>query len=623
MLKYGLILFSLFVLLKTSSAQHTPLPQDTVLNRTKLNTLNLTIKGGNASAQDFYNRGLLHIFFGDTTKAISDYTEAVKRDPSLDLPYINRGVIYQKQQQWKEAESDFSQAIKLNEAPSIALNNRGFLYQETGRIEEAQKDFRRAIKIDPSYPQPYINLTETHLSKKENELAFDVLNQLVDNNANDPKVYTTRSGFYQKAGFMRQALDDLNKAVAVSGNDPDYLIERAKFKDDIIYDDLGAVEDCDLAIQKNAGKAEYYYQRSRPLYDLQDYSGVIENCEKALELDPKHVHAMIMKANVLDYFGSFAEAKPLYQQAISTSPDEYDGYKQLAVAEFTQGNSQEALRVLEVFMKRGNFHRDILEMHGKVTADLRQYSIAIGDFSELIDRYPNDPTFYFLRGMVNDSIGDLETACNDMFTADQLGLYQAHQYLRENCKSKLNAKTLQIEDMLDEARNYEQLRQFQKVISIYDDVIKLAPDSSLYIYQRGKMKRALNDHKGAISDYLAAIEIDKDRVEYHVSLGVSYSFLDQTDEAIKAYKKAIKVEPRYAMSYYNLGAIYAGQKKYDQAIELMETSLLYQQNYTLAMAGIGDCYLEKGELDKACSWFKRAEDAGDASVFGRRVRTCR
>ncbi|NVK64848.1 MAG: tetratricopeptide repeat protein [Flavobacteriales bacterium] len=623
MLKYGIVLLSLFALLKTSSAQLEAISQDSVLNRTKLNTLDLLVKGGSASAQDYHQRGILNAFFADTAQAISDYTEAIKRDKSFDSPYVNRGVIYQKQGKFQQAENDFSQAIKLGKSPAIALNNRGFLYQETGRLDDAQKDFQRAIKLDPTYPQPYINLAEIYLSRKENEMAFDVLNQFVDNNSTDPKAYTTRADFYRKAGFMRKALNDLDKAVEVSGNNPDYLIERAKFKDDFIYDDLGAVADCDLAIQKNPNDANYYYQRSRPLYDLQDYAGVIENCEKALELDSKHVHAMIMKANVLDYFGSFAEAKLLYQQAISTDPDEYDAYKQLAIAEFTQGNQPEALDVLETYMKRGNFHKDILEIHGKVTADLKQYTIAIGDFSELIDRYPTDPAYYFLRGMVNDSIGDQEAACTDMLKADQLGLNQAHQYLRENCKSKLNAKTLQIEDMLDEARSYEQSRQFQKVISILDDVIKLAPDSSLYIYQRGKMKRALNDHKGAISDYLTAIEIDKNRVEYHVSLAVSYTFLDRTDDAIKTYKKAIKIEPRYAKSYYNLGAIYAGQKKYEQAIELMETSLLYQQNYTLAIAGIGDCYLEMGELDKACNWYKRAEEAGDSSVFGKRVRTCR
>ncbi|PIE87043.1 MAG: hypothetical protein CSA03_02190 [Bacteroidetes bacterium] len=623
MLKYGIVLLSLFALLKTSSAQLEAISQDSVLNRTKLNTLDLLVKGGSASAQDYHQLGILNAFFADTAQAISDYTEAIKRDKSFDSPYVNRGVIYQKQGKFEQAENDFSQAIKLGKSPAIALNNRGFLYQESGRLDDAQKDFQRAIKLDPTYPQPNINLAEIHLSRKENEMAFDVLNQFVDNNSTDPKAYTTRADFYRKVGFMRKALNDLDKAVEVSGNNPDYLIERAKFKDDFIYDDLGAVADCDLAIQKNPNDANYYYQRSRPLYDLQDYTGVIENCEKALELDSKHVHAMIMKANVLDYFGSFAEAKLLYQQAISTDPNEYDAYKQLAIAEFTQGNQPEALDVLETYMKRGNFHKDILEIHGKVTADLKQYTIAIGDFSELIDRYPTDPAYYFLRGMVNDSIGDQEAACTDMLKADQLGLSQAHQYLRENCKSKLNAKTLQIEDMLDEARSYEQSRQFQKVISILDDVIKLAPDSSLYIYQRGKMKRALNDHEGAISDYLTAIEIDKNRVEYHVSLAVSYTFLDRTDDAIKTYKKAIKIEPRYAKSYYNLGAIYAGQKKYEQAIELIETSLLYQQNYTLAIAGIGDCYLEMGELDKACDWYKRAEEAGDSSVFGKRVRTCR
>ena len=605
-----------------SFSQTGDLSEDTLVNRMKLNALNLSVESGQASALDYYHRGILNASFGDTNAALSDYSLAIVKDRDFDFSYINRGSIYQKQTQFELAEKDFNRAIELDKFPSIALNNRGFLYQNWGKTDQAIKDFERAIKIDPAYTQPYMNLVDLYFNQQKKEEAFKVLERMIAARPNDPTAYTTRSDYYRDLGLIRKAYDDLNKAVEISGIDPDYLIERAKFKDDYIHDDAGAVEDCDLAIEKNPTVAEYYYQRSRALYDLAEYGAVIENCDKAIELDSKHVNAMIMKANVMDMYNQFPEAKKLYQEAILLKPDDYDAYKQLSISEFAQGKVTTAISVLETYMNRGNFHKDITEQHGKLAAELKQFDISLSDFSELTDRYPTNPGYYFLRGIIQDSIGDHEAACNDMVRADKLGLKEAHKYLRAHCKSKLNAKMVQIEDMLDAALELETQGKTEEAILAYTNLIKIAPDSSVFYYNRGKAKRRLNNHEGAIEDYLRAIIMDDDRVVYVVSLAVSYSYLDQIDAAIKEYKKAMKIDPGYAMSYYNLGGIYAQQKKYDAAIELLETSLYYKPNYTKAMMSLGDCYLDLKEMEKACEWFKKAEKAGDAKAFGKRVRAC-
>ncbi|MFK7787785.1 MAG: tetratricopeptide repeat protein [Crocinitomicaceae bacterium] len=606
-----------------SFSQDSPVKKDSALNRMKLKELNLTIETSKASAETYYNRGILNAFFGDTVQAIEDYSVAITRKPDFDLSYINRGSIYQKQKQFELALTDFNAAIKLDKLPSIGLNNRGFLYQDWGKIDKAIKDFESAIRIDPTYTQPYMNLVDVY-QRQNNEVAtFEVLDRMIAARPTDPKAFTSRADVFTEVGRLREALDDLNSAVEISGNDPGYLIERAKFKDDVIFDDFGAIEDCNLAIQKRPDVAEYYYQRSRPLYDLADHEAVLDNCNKALELDPRHVNAMIMTANVMDIFKLYVDAKKMYENAISIAPNDYDAYKQLSISEFAQGKKKQALSTLEMYMNLGNFHKDITEQHGKIAADLKQFDISIKDFSTLVEKDPENPVYYFLRGIAKDSIKDHEAACDDMVIADKMGLREAHQYLRDHCKSRLSAKLIQVEDMLDQAFELERSGKDEEAIVVYSDLVKIAPDSSYFYYNRGKAKRRLDNHQGAIEDYLKAIELDDDRVEYIVSLAVSYSYLDKVDDAIKEYKRAIKIEPRYAMSYYNLGGIYAQDKKYKKAIELFETSLVYSPRYTRAMMGLGDCYLEMNELDEACKWYRKAEAAGETKAFGKRVRTCR
>ncbi len=463
---------------------------------------------------------------------------------------------------------------------------------------------------------------EDSIRKLTKSKELETLNTLIRLNANDPTNYLTRSNYYQKTGQLKLAIDDLNMAVALSKNDPKYLIERSKFKDDYYFDDLGAVADCDLAIQQDPTKAEYYCQRARPLYDLEEFAAVLENCDKALELDPNNIQALILKANVLDMFEQVDEAKMLYRKAISIDPADYDGYKQLSITEFARGNKMAAKTVLEEYLNLGHVHADIIERHGKILADLKDFKGAYADFNRLIQLDPNNPANYYLRGLVNDSLNNQEAACADMLQADKLGLDAAHQYLRKNCKSKLNAKLLQIEDLIDEALALEALGNYAEAIEVYTKVLQLAPDSSSVYHARGIAKRRIENHLGAIDDYKKAISLANNRVNYWVSLGVSYSYLDRLEEAIATYLQAIEVDPTYPMSYYNLAGILVEEKKYDRAIELLTMSIDADPSYTKAMVALGDCYAELKKNREACQWYKRAESAGDNSVFGKRVRVC-
>lgn len=615
-----LLIFALCPL--NSDAQDESLPKDTLVHRMQLRELNILVESGNASSEDFYNRGALNALFRDTATALLDYSTAIRMNKELIPPYLNRGSIYQKQKQYDLAERDFNDAIKFDKSSSFAFNNRGFLYQEMGQIEKAIKDFQHAITLDAKNTLPYMNLVDVYLNQNQQSLVFETINAMVAANPNDPKSYTTRSDIYRDAGQMKQALDDLNTAVEISKNDPNYLIERSKFKDDYIFDDAGAVEDCDMAIQQNPTNAYYYYNRSRPLYDMGDYAAVLENCEKALELSPNYVHPMIMKANVLDMFEQAQEAKQLYRKAISIDPTEYDGYKQLSITEYARGNKVEARKILEEFLNLGYVHPDILERHGKIAAEQKDFKTAYADFNRLVQLYPKDPANYYLRGLVQDSLKNHEEACNDMVQADKLGMLEAHSYLRQHCKSKLSAKLIQIEDMIDEALTFEQVGNYTKAIEVYTKILQLAPDSSSIYHARGIAKRRLENHLEAIEDYKKAIAIHGNRVSYWVSMGVSYSLIDQIDEATKSYEKAIEVNPAYAMSYFNLAGILAQQKKYDRAIELLNTSLLNDPNYVKAMIALGDCYMDIENFDSACQAYQRAEKAGDNSAFGKRIRAC-
>ena len=78
-------------------------------------------------------------FSGNYGRAISEYSEAIRRAPQNSAVYNNRGLAYGELKEFGRAIMDYSEAIRLDPQNSAAYNNRGVAYGEL-------KEFGRAIK---------------------------------------------------------------------------------------------------------------------------------------------------------------------------------------------------------------------------------------------------------------------------------------------------------------------------------------------------------------------------------------------------------------------------------------------------------------------------------------------
>lgn len=89
------------------------------------------------------------------------------------------------------------------------------------------------------------------------------------------------------------------------------------------------------------------------------------------------------------------------------------------------------------------------------------------------------------------------------------------------------------------------------------------------IYEReGKIDEAIREYK-------RALDIDRDYVDAHNSLGILYLQQDRVDLAIQEFDEATRLSPRVALYHRNLGVAYvrAGEKKkarraFEQVLEL-------------------------------------------------------
>ena len=91
------------------------------------------------------------------TRAIRDYTTALRLDPSLAEAWINRGIAWYDKRQFGRAVADASEAIRLRPGLAEAWNNRSLAHHKIGQYDLALRDFEETIRLEKNYGNALIN----------------------------------------------------------------------------------------------------------------------------------------------------------------------------------------------------------------------------------------------------------------------------------------------------------------------------------------------------------------------------------------------------------------------------------------------------------------------------------
>jgi tetratricopeptide (TPR) repeat protein len=101
-----------------------------------------------------YNlRGNAYSRLKDYDRAIHDYDDSIRFNPSYSNAFNDRGVAYQKKLDFDRAIENFDEAIRLNGNYAIAFANRAQTYQKKGEFELAVKDYSEVVRLQSQYEQ--------------------------------------------------------------------------------------------------------------------------------------------------------------------------------------------------------------------------------------------------------------------------------------------------------------------------------------------------------------------------------------------------------------------------------------------------------------------------------------
>jgi len=107
---------------------------------------------GNAHglSEALYNRGNAYAATGDFNRAIADYDQAIRLNPTMATAFDNRGRAYSEQNQIERAVADYDEAIRLNPNSAVALHNRCWTRVVIGHLTDAQSDCNESLRLNPN-----------------------------------------------------------------------------------------------------------------------------------------------------------------------------------------------------------------------------------------------------------------------------------------------------------------------------------------------------------------------------------------------------------------------------------------------------------------------------------------
>ena len=154
------------------------------------------------------------------------------------------------------------------------------------------------------------------------------------------------------------------------------------------------------------------------------------------------------------------------------------------------------------------------------------------------------------------------------------------------------------------AERAAQSGEYQRAIDWYDIAIN-DWNSPVWLNERGNAKTIIVDLSGAIADFTAAIELDKEYAKAYFNRGFAKNGLGDYDNAIADYDRALEINPQNADAYYNRGLAKGELGNYDNAIADYDRALEINPQNADAYYNRGLAKGELGNYDNAIADYDR------------------
>jgi len=347
-----------------------------------------------------------------------------------------------------------------------------------------------------------------YVSQKDFDRAFADFDAAIRSNPKLAVAYYYR-GAVQMERDPKRALADINKAISLNPNDPDYFRERSS-----IYakrkEYPRAIADLTIAIglAKKPPKSEYFL-RGAAYQDSGQRDKAIADFQASLVLDPDND---VLRRHLIHLGGEIPKAVQLPSGLCS----ENDITHEQRIAGCTASIESGTLTGWPLKVAYCN--------RGYALTELGEYDRVITDSNALIAIDPQAGCGYLNRARGWYYKDDLDRAI-----ADYTQAIRFDPRLHEAYASRGTA--------------YFDRREFDKAIADYSAAISMDSHVPMYFSDRGNTRFMMEDYRSAIADYDRAIAIDPNYSQAYARRGWAFLLLEELAKAEADFDKALALAP--------------------------------------------------------------------------------
>jgi tetratricopeptide (TPR) repeat protein len=367
------------------------------------------------------------------------------------------------------------------------------------------------------------------------------------------------------------------------------------------------------AIKIDPSISEAYYKLASLMWEKGqiDLYSAIEQCEKAIKLDPKSPTARLYFGYFLKAAGKFEEAEEEFKHSIKLGGIFY-AKPRIALGSTIIENSRTNTPSMYDFT-RGMCHFisgivlifcdfNAIKMFCKsVIEDVR---LSIFDFKanvfkkfnkmdKVVEIYEKAAEYTEKNDHFYSKIGDLSIENGDP--------NQAANYYRDALKS--SPENIALWTKLASIIKHYDGENTEELFECNLKIAELSPDNAKIHYELGHLYLNEEDIYSAVASFKEAASLDKKNPYYHNSLAYAYVQVKDYESALNEYQKAIRLNPDNEWSSIvsqAIGAIYHQIKdNTDAAITAYQSATVLDPLNLDAFIALAEIYQEIGDYNNA------------------------
>ncbi len=563
--------------------------------------------------QPWHLRGAAKFYLEDFSGAEDDATEAIDRNPYVDLIYDLRAISRIRQQKYEGAIQDYTSAIRLNPNQQNYWFNRAICEMNLKNYDAALLQTDTITQRWSKFANAYSLKAEIYLEKKDTLEAARWIDKSLEIDPFDGNTWMTRASINLSRKEWREADTCLSKAIHLKPKHVPSYINRALAR--LNFNNLrGAMEDYNTALDLDPNNFLAHYNRGLLRQQLGADNDAIEDFDYVIEMEPENVMAIFNRGLLRQKTGNLRGAIRDYSKVIDQFPNFWTGLEYRAKCYRALGMTNQAeMDEFKIFKAQMDKHLGIQprwsasklkEMRKRGEIDPDKYS------SIVVEDEPDERAYQSeYRGHVQNRSVGFETRPPFMISLfpynNGVKAYQAfdrdvekfnarkglrhHLYvacgnhgqgastttyafaLVDSLTTELYTSLGTLKEcpvMMQRAVAFSVVQNYPDAIADLDEVIR--QDSTLMIayWQRAVCQSLMNSYNisqgldaklkiaSALSDFNQALRLAPNNAYLYYDRAIVNALNGETSKAIEDYSHAIKLEPHMAEAYYNRGILY-------------------------------------------------------------------